>query len=431
MTGRKRPSLLALFVLVMFLVLPALQVSGSSPHATSAQGAIVVTFNIAVDQGAADYVQKAAQGAISNNYDMIIVMNTPGGQLGDMTSIVASVQSVQAHGLSVYTYVPVNAMAASAGSYIALSTNAIYMGNGSFIGPSTPYIIGGTQSEQQHVQNAMVAYIQSLAAANHYNVSAAINMAQNNTAYDAPTASSIGLVTGLAQTFQSFLSLVGIGSSQLHYFNEPIYDSFLSFISNSLVDGLFMVVGFIALAIDMLHRTIFLTVAAAVLIALGFLGAELIGAPVVAILLLVLAAILIFIELKAGHGIFVTGGVIVGLVGTWLLAGNSSGYSPSPYGLFSYGLMGLVGGILVIGFIYLAKIRKVLMSQPKLVDPKRVEGMEGRMVTDVMPGKEGVCVIGSEDWTCVSATPISHGRTVRVVEYTEGKVRVEEKGGGA
>ncbi len=428
-----RRAILALFVFSVILAVPALQSADAAAPAAAPTGALVVTFNISVDQGAADYVQKAAAGAISNHYDMIIIMDTPGGLLNDMLTIVSAVQSVESHGLSVYTYVPSDGMAASAGSYVALSTNAIYMANGSFIGPSTPYIVGGTQSEQQHVQNAMVAYIQSLAAANHYNVSAAVSMAQNNTAYDASTAASIGLATGLAQTFQDFLSIIGFSSAQLHYFGEPIYDMFLSFISNSLVDGLLMVVGFVALAIDMLHRTVFLTVVAAAMIALGFLGAEAIGAPAVAILLLIMSAILILIELKAGHGIFVTGGVAVGLVGTWLLAGNSSGYSPAPYGALSYVLMGVVGGLLVIGFIYLAKIRKVLMSQPKLVDPRRVEGMEGRMLTDVVPGKDGVCVVGSEDWTCFSDTPISRGRVVRVAEYVDGRIRVEavDSGGGS
>lgn len=427
MRRRSIASPLILLLVIVLFAIPYVQASAVPSPNSSSPGALVVTFNIPVDQGASNYVQKAAAAAISNNYDMIIVMNTPGGLLSDMVSIVNSVQNVESHGLSVYTYVPSSGMAASAGSYIAISTNRIYMANGSFIGPSTPYVVGGSQSEQQHVQDAMVAYMQSLAAAHGYNVNAAMNMAENNTAYSATNAASVGLITGLAQTFQDFLGFVGFTSSQLHYFNEPIYDQFLSFLSNSLVDGLLMVIGFVALAIDFLHRTMFLTVIAVVMIGLGLLGAEVIGSPVIAIMLLIVSAILIFIEIKAGHGIFVTGGVAVGLIGTYLLAGNASGYSPSPYGILSYALMGGIGGLLVIVFIYLSRIRKILMSQPKLVDPKRVEGMEGRMLTDVVPGKDGVCLIGSEDWTCIAQAPIRRGAVVKVVRYAEGKVTVEEK----
>src|SRR2546428_3962031 len=70
-------------------------------------------------------------------------MNTPGGLLSNMVQIINSTQEVQNNGFAVYTFVPPAAFAASAGSYIALASNAIYMGNASVIGPSTPYIIGG------------------------------------------------------------------------------------------------------------------------------------------------------------------------------------------------------------------------------------------------------------------------------------------------
>src|SRR3989454_7067358 len=80
-------------------------------------------------------------------------MNTPGGLLSNMVQIINSTQEVQNNGFAVYTFVPPAAFAASAGSYIALASNAIYMGNASVIGPSTPYIIGGDPSPMQHLQN--------------------------------------------------------------------------------------------------------------------------------------------------------------------------------------------------------------------------------------------------------------------------------------
>src|SRR5438309_6416019 len=132
----------------------------------SPAGALLVNFNIQVDPGSADYVHRAAQAAIASNQDLVIVMNTPGGLLDSMAQIVGDggpIAEVQSHGLSVYTYVPPVGFAASAGSYIALATHAIYMGNGSVIGPSTPYIIGGDPSQIQHVHNFATGLIRSLA----------------------------------------------------------------------------------------------------------------------------------------------------------------------------------------------------------------------------------------------------------------------------
>src|SRR5207249_11530362 len=95
--------------------------SATSPRPlASPAGALLVTFDIQVDAGAADYVQRAAQAAIASNQDLVIVMNTPGGLLANMQQIVTSIQDVQSQGLAVYTFVPPVAFAASAGSYIAL-----------------------------------------------------------------------------------------------------------------------------------------------------------------------------------------------------------------------------------------------------------------------------------------------------------------------
>lgn len=419
----RAPILLLTVVLALMVVGPTIP-ARAGPVPSAASGAVVVTFNIQVDPGAADYVQKAASLAIADQQDLVIVMNTPGGLLDSMQTIVSSIQQVEAAGLHVYTWVPPGAMAASAGSYIALASNAVYMANSSFIGPSTPYVIGAAPGETEHVVNAMVAYMKTLAVANHYNVTAAVDMVENNTAFTGPEAASMGLVTGLVDTYPAFLGAVGVSSASLNNYGEPVYDQFLSFVSNPTVDGLFILVGVVALVIDILHRTLFMTVVGVVLLALGFLGAEIIGASVVGILLLIVAAALIFLEIKAGHGLFALSGVAVGLVGTWMLASGVQ-YSPYPYGTGTYVLMGVVAAITLLGFVYLLKIRASIMAQPKLVDAARVVGQTGRAVTDIAPGHDGVSNVGAEDWTSSSDVPITKGTIVRVTSYTEGKVFVE------
>jgi len=398
--------------------------SATSPRPlASPAGALLVTFDIQVDAGAADYVHRAAQAAIASNEDLVIVMNTPGGLLANMQQIVRSIQDVQDARLAVYTYVPPVAFAASAGSYIALATNGIYMGSGSIIGPSTPFVVGGDPSEEQHVQNAMVAYIRSLAEKNGYNVTAAVDMAQNNTAYSAVQATSVGLVSGTSETLDAFLTAVGLGSATITRFDEPLYDRFLSFISDPTVDGLFILVGIIALVLDLFHRTLFLSVAAVIFIALGFLGAQIIGASVVGILMLIIAAGLVILEVKAGHGFFAISGIALGLAGTYLLAYNVP-YSPSPYGITQYVILGGTGALLVVAFLYLTRIRHALMAQPKLIDPGKIVNMTGRATTDLVPGKDGVANVGAEEWTAQSDQFIPKGSLILVTGYGDGKIQV-------
>src|SRR5438876_1533680 len=350
-------------------------------------------------------------------------MNTPGGLLANMQQIVRSIQDVQDARLAVYTYVPPVAVAASAGSYFALATNGIYMGSGSIIGPSTPFVVGGDPSEEQHVQNAMVAYIRSLAEKNGYNVTAAVDMAQNNTAYSAVQATSVGLVNGTSETLDAFLTAVGLGSATITRFDEPLCDRFLSFISDPTVDGLFILVGIIALVLDLFHRTLFLSVVAVIFLALGFLGAQIIGASVVGILILIIAAALVILEVKAGHGFFAITGIALGIAGTLLLAYNVQ-YSPSPYGVVQYVILGATGAVLVVAFLYLTRIRHALMAQPKLIDPGRIVNMTGRASTDLVPGKDGVANVGAEDWTAVSDQFIPKGSVVRVMAVADGKIQV-------
>ncbi len=418
---------IAAFVLLIAVLCILSPVSTSSREKTLAapSGFLVVQFGIQVDAGAADYVARAAQQAIANGWDIVIVMNTPGGLLDSMQSIVASIQSVESAGLHVYTWVPPSDLAASAGSYIALATNATYMGSGSVIGPSTPYVIGGDPSEEQHVQNFAIGYIKALAQAHGYNVTAAINMAANNTAYSATDAAKIGLVNGLAETYPAFLTAVGLTSLSSTNFDEPVYDQFLSFVSDPTVDGLFILAGLVALVLDLFHRTLIITIVAVIMIALGFLGAGVIGAQPVAILILVIAAALIFIEVKAGHGIFATAGIVLGLAGTYLLA-YGVGWSPSPFGAGQYALLGTAAGFMGVGFVYLARIRQSLKRQPKLIDPTLVVNKTGRAATDIAPGKDGVANVGSEDWTAVADEPIEKGAEITVTSYSEGKVHVRK-----
>ncbi len=422
---RATPLVEALLLAYVFaLLLSPTPASAAPPRVVAAAAsAIVVNFNVPVDAGSADYVQHAAQLAIDDRADLILVMNTPGGLLANMVQIVESIQTVQDAGLAVYTYVPPVAFAASAGSYIALATNATYMGSGSIIGPSTPYIVGGDPSEVQHVQNAMIAYISSLAQKNGYNVTAAANMAQNNVAYPASEAAAIGLVSGMAETFESFLAQVGLTGVPLTTFNEPLYDQFLSFLSDPTVDGLFILVGIIALVLDLFHRTLFLSVVAVIFIALGFLGAQVIGASIVGILMLIIAAALVILEVKAGHGLFAVTGIGLGVAGTYLLAYNVR-YSPSPYGVEQYVILGGTGAALVVAFLYLTRIRRALMAQPKLIDPGRIVNMTGRATTDLVPGKDGVANVGAEDWTAQSDRFIPKGSLIRVTGYADGKVQV-------
>ena len=95
-----------------------------------------------------------------------------------MISIISSIPSANQSGIPTYTFVVPNGLVASAGSYIAMATNRIYMATGSVIRPSTPIVVGGTYLEQNHTQAAMLNLLVSLAQKWGRNATAAYFMVQ-------------------------------------------------------------------------------------------------------------------------------------------------------------------------------------------------------------------------------------------------------------
>lgn len=398
--------------------------------AQTQQKLVLIHFSMSVDQGSQQLFQDGLSEAKALSAEAIVIeMNTPGGLLQNTQSIIGIIQQAQSEGIRVYTFVPPSGSAASAGSYIAMSTDAIYMGPGSIIGPSTPIVVGGTQLEQQHVQNASLAIMESLAEAHNRNVTAAALMVTKNAAYTASEAVSYGIANGLADSLQEMLQKVGLSNAQIIDVYPSAYAQFLSFLSNPTVDGFLILIGSIAILLDLYHASIILTIAGLILLALGFLGAQLIGAPIVAFIILASSAALIILEVKAGHGFSMLAGILLAIFGIWLLGGSSTGYSPSPFGPVQYASWGIVGAVAFLGSLYIIKLREGVMKREKAVSIENVVGKIGYVTSDVNPPQYGTANIASEDWTIISDVPLKAGDRVKAVSVDGTVVRVKKVDG--
>ncbi len=316
--------------------------------------------------------------------------------------------------------------AASAGSYIALASTAVYMGNGTVIGPSTPIVVGGTSLEQNHTENYFISYMGALAQENHHNVTAAQIMVSQDIAYTGVQAISNGLVNGYASNLTSFLALMNLSSYNVITQNPGYYDNFLSFLSNTTVDGLFILVGSIAILADIYHGTAVLTIVGIAFIALGLLGAEIVSASLVGIILVLVGALFIFLEAKTGHGVALISGVIVTIFGTFMLASpylsGNPGYSPSPFGTGDIIAAVLIAIIAIVVGLFLRRIaisfrsRKYTGSESligktavvkKAINPMgtvSVEGIQWRARTEdgsIVDTNAKVTVVAREDLVLV------------------------------
>lgn len=411
--------------IVLLFILSLVAISLATPNSTASTGQNVLVLNLheEIDPGSSHFISSALSGVNrSNTVAVVIDMNTPGGILQNMLDIINAINATQARGVPVYTYVPSYGGAASAGSYIALASTAVYMGNATAIGPSTPIVVGGTSLEQNHTENYFIAYMGALAQENGHNVTAAQIMVSQDRAYTGHEAIAINLVNGYASNLTSFLSKMGLGGYNVVTQNPNFYDNFLSFLSNTTVDGLLILVGSIAILADIYHGTAVLTIVGVAFIALGLLGAEIVSASLVGIILVLIGALFIFLEAKTGHGIALISGVIVTLFGTFMLASpylsSNPGYSPSPFGTGDIVAAILIAIIAIVIGLFVRKIALSLKSKKytgaeilvgktavvrKPINPigtVSVEGIQWRARSEdgsIIDQNEKVTIVGRED----------------------------------
>lgn len=416
----KNFKLLLIFIILLIIVLYIPTTSAEQ------KSLVVINFNYQVDPGAQDYFQSVYNFAVQNGYPVIIIMNTPGGYLDNAFAIINYTVGAEKY-ISVTTYVPPGDMAASAGSYIAMASDYIYMGNGSFIGPSKPYIIGGTALEEQHVTNASLAYMESLAQMHGKNVSAVYPMVENNTAYTAKQALSLGIINGITDNLTSLIAKLGYQNLPKIEFYENSLQQFESFISNSTVATFFILIGAVAILLDIYHGSIILSIAGVISLAIGFWGSGLITYQPVAYLLIIIGIAMIFIEIKLGHGLAMISGVALVIGGSLMMMIGVTYSSNQPYlNGSNYALIAFEATVIPIGALYLIGLRKAVMKKPPKVGVDRYIGKRGKAITDLIPGKEGVVNVLSEEWSAISDEAIKKGEDIEVIKYENGVLYVRK-----
>ena len=384
---------------------------------------VVIQLFEEIDQGSASMMTRGIQEATTLNAQAVVIdMNTPGGLVSDMLTIINSINSSS---VPVYTFVGTGASAASAGSYIAMATNQIFMSNtDTVIGPSTPYVVGGTTSEQQHIQNYYTTYMVALAQAHGRNTTAANLMAANNTAFTGYQAIQYRLANYSGSLTQT-LSLIGVSGDTITTVSENPSEQVLTFLSaNSTLDGILIILGIVAVAIDFLHPTILLTICGAVLVVLGLIGEEVIQGPsgylgiYLPITLYILAAALIVVEIKTGHGFMLFAGVVVGAIGTILFAYQVPYVSPNPLGgieIIEIGILIVVGAVLGL---YARYIGSTLRKKP-VTGQESLVGAKGIVHSEAL-GPEGEVTVNGIIWHASlansSLSPLKKGDSVTITK---------------
>jgi membrane-bound serine protease (ClpP class) len=406
---------------------------------SSISGYYVASLNADIDPGAADFLASAvssAQAACAGHF--VLVLTTNGGDGGSMESMVTSINSYKQWGGTFVTLVaPQGAFAFSAGAYVAEASTKIYMVPGTTIGSATPIVSGIPTGEENTTLtkdiDAFASYMETLTGSNGRNSTATGLMVTRGVSYTCKSASDClanreDVVDGVinATSLEGALAASPIGVPAGTPIETPgIGPQLVSLLSDPNVSGLLFLVGVIAVLFDIYHPTLVLSVAGIVMIAMALFGLGLFGASVLSIALMIIGAAFIFLEVKTQHGISSLIGVIIFAIGFLLVF-----QTPTPNFFVipatTYIFLGVLGGVIVIGSVYLLQLREGLMRRPKHFDMSRMIGKEGRLESSITPGGKGVANIESEEWTVSSSHEIEKGARVRVIGVVGMDVIVEK-----
>ena len=428
----------AIFLVILFLIGASTAEAFSASERPRVYG---IYMNMEINPASQDYLISNLKIAEDNGYHyFILVLTTPGGDSNSMLNMISAIDQYENNYNGTFIVYGVSPGVFSAGCILSEAADYVDLQNGSSFGGASPIF---SEPEPTYVvQKIMGAYselVSSEAVLHHRNgtaagmmVSADVNRTEGGLTYTWQKAIALRVVNGYAVNITQLLhklSSMGIIPSQATFLlvGPSLADQFRYELSNSTLDALLLDLGFFAVLVDLYHPTGVLTVVGLTSLVLGLYGMGVVGASPIAILLFALAGALMFLELKAGHGLFAASGVVISLVALFMIYGEviipSVHGAPSAPGYFStkpiYTLLtgiefGVLAAALGLAVLYLDKVREALKTKPKLMDNERLVGMIGRASVDFENGK-GTVIVRSEEWSAISDDLIRKGDRVKVL----------------
>jgi membrane-bound serine protease (ClpP class) len=179
----------------------------SGARATGPEVVVLPTTGI-VDDGMAKYLADGISRATADGAAAVVIkLNTPGGSLFSTNDIDSTILEAK---VPVIVWVaPAGGFAASAGTFITLSSNIALMAPGTRIGAASP--VGGqgediTGTEGQKVLNDAIANITSIARLRHRNVDWAVSAVRDAKSSPSDEAVQLGVVDGIAATIDEVIA---------------------------------------------------------------------------------------------------------------------------------------------------------------------------------------------------------------------------------
>ncbi|MFD0952524.1 NfeD family protein [Virgibacillus natechei] len=400
-----------LYILILFSVLIGTLVDlGESVDANeTGAGSLVYVIPIEkeVERGLEAFLSRATEEATDEGADHIVFeINTPGGRVDSAEEIAGILQNLEVETTSFI----VN-QALSAGSYIALNTDNIYMVPTATMGSSGIITQDGNAADQK-AQSAWLASMRSAAESKDRDPLYAAAMADPSIdlpeygasegqylTLDANSAIEVEYAQGIVENRVELLHELGLSDATVVETETTLAEEVARFLTNPVVIPILLSVASIGLILELFSPGFGIPgIMGIVSLLLFFYGHIIAGlAGMEAIVLLVIGMVLIIAEFYVSGGI--VGALGIGaVIGSLFMSGYDLGHMSISIGIAF--LVAVILAVILIRRIGMDKgvFRKVILKDQVTTDQgyvsseNRLEliGLEGIAVTPLRPSGSGV-----------------------------------------
>ncbi|QJA06816.1 nodulation protein NfeD [Thermosulfurimonas marina] len=396
-----------------------------------------VTLDDAITPVSANFLLASLEEARKKGCQAVIwEIDTPGGLVESTRKIVKAVLSSE---IPVVVYVaPPGARAASAGTFIVLASHIAAMAPGTHLGAAHPVTLTGQKIDKktlQKIENDLVAWARSLAhlrGRNEKFAERAVRESQSLTAEEALKQRVIEILardsTELLQKLHGRKVRLAQGEVVLQTrgavllpFREDLKTRILRLLAHPQVAYFLLMLGLAGLYFELSHPgAVFPGVLGAVCLVLGLFALQILPVNYAGLLLILLAGLLYFLEIKiTSYGLLALAATVCLLLGSLMLFGRN------PSGLrLSYGFLLPVVAVVSAFFLTVTYLAARALRHRPISGAEGLIGQEGRTLTEVGP-EGGEVFVSGEIWRAEAERVIPPGTPVRVVAQKGLKLCVE------
>jgi membrane-bound serine protease (ClpP class) len=401
---------------------------------------VVLTADGIVDNVMANYLAEGiARGTEDGAEAVVIRLNTPGGSLEATYQIVGTL--LEANVPTIVWVAPAGGRAASAGTFITLSSNVALMAPGTNIGAASPVASDGSdipETLRDKVFNDTIAKMRAIAEERGRNVEWAVSTVERAVSSAASEAVEVGAVDGIAASLDDVLAfadgrevtirgtpltLAVAGAATRELAMNP-FQSFLHLLSDPNIAALLFSIGSLGLIYELMSPNFVTGIMGALAIILAFIGFGSLPLNVGGLLLIGLAMLLFALELTVvSHGLLTVGGLVCFALGASALytePGSPTAPDVSVAVPLIVAMTATAGGFMAIALLTVLRSRRRI---PALA----LAGFGAGGSSSLAPGTPGevrmpLTPVGSiyaagEEWSARSTgQSLERGTPVRVVD---------------